>query len=280
LIAEEEGLMEELARAMERFKSVQGARRPGGFEGERVSAPSPIVYHKTRQIECHDAVLRRHRVVAAYERGPYVESYQFLRTQVLHRLRERQWNVVGVTSPRPQEGKSLTALNLAAIMAMEATQTVLAIDADLRSPSLHRLLGLDDVRGLSDYLLEDVPLEELLIHPGLGRLVVLPGGRPILRSAEALTSPSMTALMAEVKHRYPSRVVIVDLPPILDRADVHAFAPALDALLVVVDEGRTRRAELREAIEVAGRAIPLLGTVLNRVGRDMRDLKRWRALAG
>jgi Mrp family chromosome partitioning ATPase len=75
-------------------------------------------------------------------------------------------------------------------------------------------------------------------------------------------------------------VVIVDLPPILDRADVHAFAPALDALLVVVDEGRTRRAELREAIEVAGRAIPLLGTVLNRVGRDMRDLKRWRALAG
>jgi Mrp family chromosome partitioning ATPase len=218
--------------------------------------------------------------VAAYERGPYVESYQFLRTQVLHRLRERQWNVVGVTSPRPQEGKSLTALNLAAIMAMEATQTVLAIDADLRSPSLHRLLGLDDVRGLSDYLLEDVPLEELLIHPGLGRLVVLPGGRPILRSAEALTSPSMTALMAEVKHRYPSRVVIVDLPPILDRADVHAFAPALDALLVVVDEGRTRRAELREAIEVAGRAIPLLGTVLNRVGRDMRDLKRWRALAG
>src|SRR6185295_12336133 len=134
--------------------------------------------------------------------------------------------------PRAQEGKTLTALNLSIALAMETTQTVMLLDADLKRPQLHALLGLGACRGLADYVLEDVPLEDVLIHPGLGRLVVLPGGRAIQRSSEVLTSPRMSALMAEVKHRYPARIIVVDLPPLLTCADVLAFAPSLDALLL------------------------------------------------
>ena len=273
--------MEELSQAIEQYKqeSRQGA---GGRSDPYHSArqnPPPIVYSKTRVVECREEVLRRHRIVAAYDRGEFADGYQLLRTQVLHRLRENHWNVLGVTSPRAQEGKSLTAVNLAITLAMETTQTVMLIDADLKRPAVHTLLGFGDCRGLADYALEDCPLEDLLIHPGLGRLVVLPGGRPIQRSAEVLTSSRMSALIADVKHRYPARVIVVDLPPLLVSSDVLAFAPSLDALLLVAGEGMTTRQDIKESLALVRGAVPVLGTVLNQSGKDQRNVKAMRALA-
>jgi capsular exopolysaccharide synthesis family protein len=197
-----------------------------------------------------------------------MEGHKLLRTQICHRLKENQWNVLGVTSARDGEGKSVTATNLAISLALEATQTVLLIDATLRAPSLHRLFGLGKCRGLTEYLIDEVPLEELLIHPGIGRFVLLPGGRPLARSTEALTSPRMRALIEEVKHRYPARVVVIDLPSLLPKADVLAFAPLMDAILLVACEGKTRRWEVEESINLIGGAVPIIGTVLTQAGRD------------
>lgn len=272
--------MEELSHAIDRYKqSTNGAGTRGeSYAGSR-QIPPPIVYTRTRMVECQDAVLRRNRVLAAFERGAFADGYQLLRTQVLHRLRENHWNLLGVTSPRPQEGKTLTALNLSIALAMETTQTVMLIDADLKQPQLHALLGLGACRGLADYVLEDVPLEDVLIHPGLGRLVVLPGGRAIRRSSEVLTSPRMSALMAEVKHRYPARIIVVDLPPLLTCADVLAFAPSLDALLLVAGEGLTTRRDVEEALALMRGATPVLGTVLNQSGKSQGNLKAMREMA-
>jgi Mrp family chromosome partitioning ATPase len=72
----------------------------------------------------------------------FVDSYKILRTQVMHRLHEHSWNVLGVTSPGHGEGKTLTAVNLAVSLAMETTQTVLLVDSDLRSPSIHDVFDL------------------------------------------------------------------------------------------------------------------------------------------
>jgi len=272
--------MEELSHAIEQYK--QEARQGAGGRDSYPSSrqiPPPIVYSKTRVVECREEVLRRHRVVAAFERGGFAEGYQLLRTQVLHRLRENHWNVLGVTSPRAREGKSLTALNLAITLAMETTQTVLLIDADLKQPTVHTLLGLGNCRGLADYVLEDCSLEDILIHPGLGRLVVLPGGRPIQRSAEALTSMRMSGLITEVKHRYPARVIVVDLPPLLASSDVLAFGPSLDALLLVAGESMTTRQDIKESLALVRGAVPVLGTVLNQSGKDERNVAAMRALA-
>jgi capsular exopolysaccharide synthesis family protein len=206
--------------------------------------------------------------MAAYDKGPFVDAFKILRTQVLHRLRENDWNVVGVTSPGQGEGKTLTAVNLAVSLAMDTTQTVLLVDANLRNPSVHEVFGLGDCPGLADYLLDNQPLEDLLVHPGIGRFVLLPGGRAISNSTGGiLTSPKMLALVEELKHRYPSRIVIFDLPPLLHTADVLAFSPYTDALLLVVEEGKTTAEEVQRALSMVKNSRPVLGTVLNKAGQ-------------
>ena len=147
--------------------------------------------------------------MAAYDKGPFVDAIKILRTQVIHRLREHNWNELGVTSPGYGEGKTLTAVNLAVSLAMEMTQTVLLVDANLRNPSVHELFGLKNCPGFADYLLDNQVIEDLLVHPGIGRFVLLPGGRAISNSTEILTSPKMLALVEEFKDRYPSRIVIL-----------------------------------------------------------------------
>jgi Mrp family chromosome partitioning ATPase len=137
------------------------------------------------------------------------------------------------------------------------------VDADLRKPSVHRLFGIDHAKGLADVLLDEEPVEQALIHPGIGRFVLLPGGRAVPRSAEALTSARMRALVDELKHRYPSRIVLFDLPPVLTSADVLAFGPFLDALLLVTGEGMTRRHDIEDSMVRLKGAVPILGTVLN-----------------
>lgn len=225
--------------------------------------PAPIIYTRTRTVAVSPSVLRERRVAAALESGPFSDAYKILRTQVMHRMRENGWNLLGITSPGAGEGKSLTAVNLAVSMAMEASQTVLLVDADLRRPAVHSFFGFEAGPGLVDHLLDRISVSELLIHPGLPRLVLLPGGRPAAGSSELLTSPRMQALVGELKHRYASRMVLFDLPPLLNAADVLAFAPLIDALLLVVEAGRTQVEAVERSLSLLS-GVPIVGTVLNK----------------
>jgi Mrp family chromosome partitioning ATPase len=219
-----------------------------------------------------DETLRRHRILTGRDSNQYLNAYKILRTQVIHRLRENNWNVLGITSPRDGEGKTLTSINLAIALAAEPTQTVLLVDADLCAPRHHKEFGLESNEGLSELLLDNRPIEDLLVYPGLGRLILLPGGRGTDHSAEVLTSPRMSALGKELKHRYASRLVLFDLPPVLERADVLAFTPQLDALLLVVEEGKTTEPEFLQAMQILKGRVPILGTVLNKIGREHLSL--------
>jgi len=262
--------MDRFRTAVQFYKDQQGSSRTGSQAGKVAGGqvlPPPIVYTKTRSLDIPLSILRQRRVMAAYDKGPFVDAYKILRTQVIHRLRENNWNVLGITSPGHGEGKTLTAVNLAVSLAMETSQTVLLVDADLRSPSIHEVFGLEDSRGLADYLLDGQPVEDLLVHPGIGRFVLLPGGRAISNSTEILTSPKMLALVEEFKHRYPARIVIFDLPPLLHTADVLAFSPYTDALLFVVEEGKTTAEQLQRALTLVKNSRPVLGTVLNKAGK-------------
>jgi protein-tyrosine kinase len=266
--------MDRIRTALELYKDSEGATsdRVASIRAGEHALPPSITYTRTRSLTVPLPVLRGHRVMAAYENGPFSDAYKILRTQVTHRLRENGWNVLGVTSPGYGEGKTLTAVNLAVSLAMETTQTVLLVDSDLQDPSAHRAFGLKNCLGLVDYLLDDQPVEDLLVHPGIGRFVLLPGGRAIPNSTEILTSPKMLALVEELKHRYPSRFVIFDLPPLLHTADVLAFSPYTDALLMVVEEGRTTGEELQRALGLVKNSRPVLGTVLNKAGRSSLTL--------
>ena len=165
--------MDRFRTALQLYKDQQdqpGTRPQAGNAADGHAVPRPIVYTRTRSLDIPLAVLRQRRVMAAYDKGPFVDAFKILRTQVMQRLRANDWNVLGVTSPGHGEGKTLTAVNLAVSLAMETAQTVLLVDANLRHPSVHEFFGLDDCPGLADYLLDNQPLEDLLVHPGIGRL--------------------------------------------------------------------------------------------------------------
>ena len=273
--------MDRFRTALQLYKDQNGQPGARSRAGKAVSShalPPPIVYTRTKSLDISLSVLRQGRVMAAYSKGSFVDACKILRTQVMHRLRENNWNVLGVTSPGHGEGKTLTAVNLAVSLAMETTQTVLLVDANLRNPSIHEVFGLEDCPGLADYLLDNQPVEDLLVHPGIGRFVVLPGGREISNSTEILTSPKMLGLVEEFKHRYPARIVIFDLPPLLHTADVLAFSPYIDALLLVVEEGKTTVDEVRRALSLVKDSRPVLGTVLNKAGQKATTPSRMRKL--
>lgn len=270
-------MMEKLQNAMDRFKAQQATQAPLRSNAPHAAAPAAIVYSKTKSIAIREDVLRGHRILTGHD-SPFADVYKVLRTQVLHRLRENGWSMLGVTSPRDGAGKTLTAINLAIATATEPTQTVLLVDADLRAPQVHEEFGLEQGPGLTEFLLDGRSIEELLLHPGLGRLIVLPGGRGTEQSAELLTSPRMAALGKELKHRYASRVVIFDLPPVLDRADVLAFSPQLDALLLIVEDGKTSEPDLQHALQVLKGSAPILGTVLNKFGHDQLSISKVKRL--
>ena len=223
-----------------------------------------VKYSQTRHVDVSSGKMRTSRLVTGFDPCEFTDAYKMLRTQVLQRLNENNWNVLAVTSPGAGEGKTLTALNLASSIAMEVDYTVLLVDANLRHPNLHEHLGIQGGKGLSDYLQHDTPLAELLVRPkGIDHLTVLPGGKALHNSAEMLTSPKMNRLVEEMKSRYSSRIVIFDLPPILTAADALAFSPYVDAALLVVEEGKTKRKEMEHAIDLLS-STHVIGTVLNK----------------
>ena len=226
-----------------------------------------IKYTQTRSIDVADNVLREHRLINALEQSEYTDSIKRLRTQVLQRMEDNGWNVLAVTSASRGEGKTQTALNLGISIAMEVEYTVLVVDANLRHPSVHEYFGMESSTGLSDYLKTDIALSEILVNPkNIEHFVIIPGGKPMHNSAEMLSSPRMGSMVEELKKRYPKRIVLFDLPPLLGAADALAFAPYIDAALLVVEDGVTSETDLRAAVDMLS-VTNVIGTVLNKSNR-------------
>ncbi|MCG7982618.1 MAG: CpsD/CapB family tyrosine-protein kinase [Candidatus Thiodiazotropha lotti] len=222
-----------------------------------------ISYTKTKKIEISEEVLRKKRVFSGNENNKISSQYKVLRTHVLQCLKANNWNSIAITSPNEGCGKTLTAINLAISMAREVNHSVLLVDMDLRRPSVQDYFVDERLPGISEYLQNDKDLNEILFNPGLERIVVLPGNKSIENSSEMLSSPKMVNLVTELKKRYPNRIVIFDLPPLLSCDDVIAFSPYIDALMLVVSEGETLKKDLARSYELLS-ARNIIGTVLNK----------------
>ena len=169
---------------------------------------------------------------------------------------------LGITSPNYGDGKTTIALNLALSIALDLKQTVLLADLDLRKPDMMNYLGLTAPLGLSDYFLSDTPIADCLIRPSFDRLSLLPAGRRLEHSSEALGSPKMAALAEEMKTRYADRLIIYDLPPVLSQDDPLVFLPHIDGVLLVVNEGYSTTQDVTSTLRTLSNA-HVIGTVLN-----------------
>ena len=258
--------MERIKQALEKARlqrQLDGAA-PTASRPVAATVSGPVAYTHTRTVGTEKKILQEKRIISGYEQNSFTDAYKILRTQVFQRLRDKGWNSLAITSPGDNEGKTLTAVNLAISLAMEVDYTVLLVDADLRQPSVHTYFGIDAEYGLSDYLTADKPLSELLVHPEeIPHLVLLPGGRPLANSSEMLNSPKMSRLVSELKKRYPTRIILFDLPPLLSTADAMAFIPYVDAALLVIEEGKTQADAVKRAVGLL-QGTNLLGTVLNK----------------
>ncbi len=191
-------------------------------------------------------------------------SYRFLKEYILAlRKSEPDKSLFMITSPMRNEGKTLTSCNLACALAMEFDTTVLLIDVDLRAPSCHRVLGTTNPpKGLSDCLLYNTPITDCIIHTGIGTLSFLCAGSIIANPAELITSKRMQDFLAEVKHRYPDRIIILDSLPLLPFAESRALSRMADGVLLVIREDVTYKRHLDNALQQL-HDVPLLGMVYN-----------------
>jgi len=223
----------------------------------------PPVYKDSATVSLNEALIQKNRCVCLSPDAPELDFYKVLRTQILQRSEEKGWNTIMVTSTRPDEGKTVTSINLALTFAKAYGQTVLLVDCDLRQQKVHTYLGLNSDKGIADYLLNDRPLKDLILWPKVEKLTLISGGDTIIESAELLGSQRMKNLVAEMKSRYSDRYVIFDSPPLLSGADALTFSQLVDAVILVVEEGKTPLKEIEKAVDLIPKE-KFMGFVLNK----------------
>jgi Mrp family chromosome partitioning ATPase len=238
-----------------------GAAEPQPERPEPVAADTLSIL--SRVVELDARQLERERIIPAGAGGRNGAAYKLLRTQVLRRLEKIGANSLAIVGTAPGTGKTLTAINLAIAIAADTDRTALLVDLDLRKPSVHRRLGLKPTVGVEDCLRHGRPLKDAMLRlVGYERLVVLPARERCEDSSELLSTHRTQELIAEMRARYKNRVLIFDLPPILQSDDVLAFMRHVQAALIVVGEGQTKRRDLMRTVELL-QDLPIVGTVLN-----------------
>jgi capsular exopolysaccharide synthesis family protein len=229
----------------------------GSVEYSPVSAVSQISV---------EATLHPVLVAALQPLSPAAEQYRSLRARIAQSENGHALRVIQITSPGKNDGKTVTALNLALTMAQEFQRRVLVLDADLRNPRVHELLGLDPGPGLVDVLTGDRTLEDALVEIPEYHLTVLRAGRAYDRPAEMLGSGPMRRLVDTLRTEF-DRIVVDSAPAIV--SDPGAVAPLADGLVLVVRASATTRPAIARAIGTLGSST-LLGLVLNESGAPLQ----------
>lgn len=265
--------MERISRALELARSQRTQREQRGAAS---AAAGPLVSDAdladsnaqtaTMRAPCFAAspeALAREHILPPGADGPLAAPYKLLRTQVLQRLDQLGANTLAILSPAPGAGKTLTAINLAIAIAADLGRTALLVDLDLRNPHVHTRLGLEPEAGVEDCLRGRKSIEQVIVRlEGYERLAVMPARGSVSNTSELLTSERAAALIDELRNRYKNRIMIFDLPPVLQADDALAFSRVVQAGLVVAGEGRTDRGQLLRSIEML-RELTIVGTVLN-----------------
>jgi len=190
-----------------------------------------------------------------------VRQYHMLWNKLLSNEKSARARVLLVTSSLPQEGKTITSVNLAATIAQEPGVRVLLIDADLRSPKVHQVMGIDDDRfGLANVLQEECSFQEAFYNYELPRLFVMPAGEIPQDPLSYLISTKMTSFLQQVKGMF--HYLIIDSPPVVPIPDTVQLADNVDGVLLAVKARVTPREVVARALDDLYQK-PLLGVVLN-----------------
>lgn len=199
-----------------------------------------------------------------------VAAYRILRTRLLHRARANAWTTIAITSASPNDGKTLTAINLAVSMAREKSRDIVLLDLDMRNPSVCRTLGVHPPHEIRRYLETGEHGRDMFVSAVSENLLIAGSTAPTEQASELLGSSRFGDLIGLVKQGTVDPVILIDLPPVLLTDDTLVVAPKVDAVLLVVSEGLTARVDLANALEVL-KEFPIAGVVLNRAVETVPD---------
>jgi non-specific protein-tyrosine kinase len=277
--------MSKLKKALAKAKIERGdedanfAKNDSTYKADRLTSKSSasnyrseldISYSETKVKKIDSHILKKGKIISLFHDIEKIDQIKTLRTQVLNHLNKIDGNSILITSPNPCEGKTFTSINLGVSIAQELDRSLLLVDADLRQHAKpHKdfaadFFGTDMTEGLSNYLLGQAKISDLLVNPGIDRLVLLPAGRPLPNSAELLGSPRMVKLVNDIKSRYADdRIIIFDSPSVLSCADPLVLSRYVDGILLVLEEERTTVEDLKKTMELL-KDKPVFGTLLNK----------------
>lgn len=196
------------------------------------------------------------------------EAFRNLRTSVVYATPERPPKTMLVTSLQQQDGKTSVSTNCAITLAQLGMGDVLLVDADLRHPDLHRILGVPQTPGLSDLLVGGVGVTEVIRPTRIPRLFVIPAGPVPTNPAELLFSPRFTQALAALGERFAH--IVIDTPPLLGVSDTLVLAPRVEGVILVLRHRHAGRDAAQRAVQMLGSVrARLLGVVLNHA--DVRN---------
>jgi exopolysaccharide/PEP-CTERM locus tyrosine autokinase len=221
---------------------------PGG------AAPAPAARTTAHSVTIDlDRLQRQSIITPGSGRTPIAESFRRVKRHILANIANAEpgvpANLVMVTSPLANEGKTFCAINLAISMAMEMERTVLMVDADVAKPSVPAVLGLKIEKGLMDVLFQDgATLADVLCKTNIDKLTLLPAGKGRHQATELLASDAMGALLQEMAERYSDRIIIFDSPPLLSASEAAVLATRMGQIVMVVEAGKTTESALKESL--------------------------------
>jgi non-specific protein-tyrosine kinase len=281
--------MSRLKKALDKAKEMRGLEGENLYKANKKSKLSPfkavnaetecrpemdICYSETKVKKIDSRILKKGKVISLFHDIEKIDQIKTLRTQVLSYLNKVGGNTILITSANPYEGKTFTAINLGVSIAQELDRTVLIVDADLRKHTRHHkdfavdFFGTDMSEGLSNYLLGQAEIPDLLVNPGIDRLVLLPAGRPLTNSSELLGSPRMVMLVNDIKSRYADdRIIILDSCSLLSCADPLVLTRYVDGILFIAEAEKTSAEDINKSMELL-KDKPVFGTVFNKMRLD------------
>jgi protein-tyrosine kinase len=247
--------MDSIRQALERTRAPKGGNAKPGANGagDRLKGLSGGAFADPlgrclRECTLDRSHLDANRIIAHDERHPRVKSFDMLRTQVLQTMDQQNWKVLGITSPTPDCGKTVTAVNLAFSIARQPDRSVVLVDLDLQKPRVANALGLKVETGLLAVLQDQTDLPSAVVAARVGNYhaMVLPAEGPIPDSSAWIASRAMSVMLQDIKNDYQSSTIIVDLPPMLVSDDVIALLPQLDCVLLIAAAGKSTIAQIEE----------------------------------
>jgi Mrp family chromosome partitioning ATPase len=226
-------------------------------------------WESLRDLRLNGRTLAESRIVTAGRADPAHIAFDMVRTRVLQSLRQNGWTSVVITSPTPNCGKSMIALNLAFSFAKQQDCRTVLMDLDLRQPSIDQLLGMTDAPSMDSFLRGTLDLKDFLYRYE-NNLAIGANKRPVESPAEVLQSLSAAKAVSEMKQTLGADVILYDMTSMLSRDDVTAFLPNTDCAILVAEAERSTREEIDACERELAERTNLLGVVLNKCRYSQR----------